>query len=51
MKEVTTTRFAVVLSSDDPQFSQERARELLEASGCEDIRPLQEEVEEEGSLI
>ena len=51
MKEVTTTRYAVVLSSDDPQFSEDKARELLAEGGCEDIRPLEEDVEEEGSLI
>ena len=50
MKDVTTTRFAVVLGADDPQYSEDRAKGLLEESGCEDIRALYENVEEDDSL-
>ena len=40
MAEVPTRRFAVVLSAQDATFSPEGARELLLATGCEDVRDL-----------
>jgi hypothetical protein len=51
MKEVTTSRFGVVLSSDDPQFTEDGARQLLEATGSQDVRPLLERVEEDDTLL
>ncbi len=42
MKEVTTTRLAVVLDGTDPSFSEEAARALLEETGCKDIRVVYE---------
>ncbi|MDJ0522589.1 MAG: DUF3341 domain-containing protein [Planctomycetota bacterium] len=47
MAEVTTTRHGVVLNADDPKFDEESARALLEEAGCDDIRLLYENVEEE----
>ena len=46
MKEVTTTRFAVVLDAVDPRFSEDGARRLLEEAGCTDIRPVVEHPED-----
>jgi hypothetical protein len=51
MHEVTSNRFAVVLEAADENYSEERASELLAQAGCQDIRPLVEEVEEEGSFL
>ena len=47
MGEVTSRRFAVVLRADDESFADDRARALLAASGCRDIRPLVEIQEED----
>jgi hypothetical protein len=43
MPEVTSRRFAIVLEAGDPAYADWRARALLEAAGCRDIRPLVEE--------
>ncbi len=51
MKEVTSTRFAVVLDSEDSNFTEEKAQKLLEETGCKDIRPLHQIVDVEGGLI
>ena len=51
MAEVTTTRFGIVLGADDDKFSADGARKLLEATGCEDVRPLYEDVEEDEALL
>ena len=40
MAEVTSRRFALVLSADDAQFSQQSARALLHEAGCQDVREL-----------
>ena len=42
MHEVTSHRFAVVLSAQDQAFSEQRARELLQEAGCADVRELLE---------
>ncbi|MHC5010156.1 MAG: DUF3341 domain-containing protein [Planctomycetota bacterium] len=47
MAEVTTSRFAVILDARDSRFDEVKSRSLLEATGCEDIRPVFE-LEEEG---
>ena len=51
MADVTGSRFAIVLLAADPAYSEEKARQLLEAADCRDIRPLVEFEEEDGSLI
>ena len=52
MRDVTTHRFGLVLSSEDPQFKNEAsARALLEETGCQDIRPLIERLEEGDALL
>ncbi|MDF1564064.1 MAG: DUF3341 domain-containing protein [Deltaproteobacteria bacterium] len=47
---VSSDRFAVVLHADDPSYDEARARELLERSGCEDVRPLVERQDDEPLL-
>jgi hypothetical protein len=47
MAEVTTHRYGIVLGADDERFSEADARALLESTGCRDVRPLHEFVEEE----
>jgi hypothetical protein len=47
MVDVTTTRHGVVLNADDPKFSLDDARDLLESTGCADVRPLYEHLTEE----
>jgi hypothetical protein len=51
MKEVTADRFAVVLESVDPAYSDADAKALLESTGCRDIRPLTELEEEDEAII
>ena len=51
MQDVTTRRFGLVLSSDDPQFNEASARAQLEGTGCQDIRPLIERLEEGDALL
>ena len=52
MQEVTSHRFGLVLSSEDPQFKSEAsARALLEGTDCKDIRPLIERLEEGDALL
>jgi len=51
MAEVTTHRFAVVLEAGDRLFTERSARELLEASGCTDIRPVFEDEEEDEAFL
>ena len=46
MAEVTTTRFAVGLMATDPKFDWDGAEALLEEQGCEDLRPLFEDVDD-----
>lgn len=40
MREVTTTRFGIVLKAEDARFSWTEAQRLLAEAGCTDIRPL-----------
>ena len=47
MGEVTRDRFAVVLEANDKRFNETEARALLEETGCQDIRPLYEDANEE----
>ena len=51
MPEITCDRFAIVLESRDGAYSEPAARQLLESSGCGDIRPLVEHGEEDDGLI
>jgi hypothetical protein len=51
MAELTSNRFAVVVGSADQLFSRESAEDLLEQTGCEDIRPLYELEEGEGWVL
>ncbi len=52
MQEVTSSRYAVVLGTDGARFSRETAADLLEKSGCRDIRPVFElEEVKDGSLL
>ena len=46
MEEITRDRFAVVLEARDPRFEEAQARQLLEKTGCADIRPLYESTKE-----
>jgi len=46
MGEIVRDRFAVVLESPDWEGDEKRLRKLLEKTGCRDIRPLAENVEE-----
>lgn len=46
MDLATSDRFLIVIDGEDPQYTPERTRVLLEKSGCRDIRPLLEELEE-----
>ncbi len=50
MREVTGSRFAVVLFADDRNYAEAKARALLADAGCADIRPLVELAEEESKL-
>ncbi len=47
MELVTRDKYAVVLESQDPQFEEQSARNLLAQAGCEDIRRLLEPEQEE----
>jgi hypothetical protein len=51
MKETICDRFAITLMSCEKGLSEERMRDLLEKSGCKDIRPLMEDEDEGTSLI
>lgn len=52
MQEVTGSRYAVALGTDDAFFSREKATDLLEKAGCRDIRPLFELMEtKDGTLL
>lgn len=51
MAEVVTNRFGLVLSAEDPNYREEAARSLLASTGCDDIRPLVERVEEDDALL
>jgi hypothetical protein len=51
MRDVTSNRFAIVLESADPVFSETGAKTLLESTGCGDIRPLVEFEEEDDAII
>lgn len=51
MGEVTTTRFGLVLSSEDSRYTEASARALLAQTGCQDIRTLVERVEEDDALL
>ncbi len=51
MQEVTTHRFGIVLSAEDSRYDEQGARDLLAETGCEDIRPLVEIVEEDESIL
>ena len=51
MGEVTGDRFAIVLEARDQAYTEPAARQLLESSGCSDIRPLQVFEEEDDELI
>jgi membrane protein implicated in regulation of membrane protease activity len=51
MPEIMCDRFAIVLETEDGGPPVERLREMLIASGCEDIRPLEEIVDEDDSII
>ncbi len=50
MAEVTSHRFAVVLSRSDTVYSAESAARLLAGAGCQDIRPLYEYQDDGGIL-
>ncbi len=45
MVDVTSRRYAVVLSERDELFSEAAATKLLAEAGCNDVRPLHERVE------
>lgn len=49
MELVTSDHFAIVLDADDPNYTEEKAKKLLEDGGCKEVRPLYEE-EDEGGL-
>lgn len=52
MGEITLkNRFAIVLGVEDTNFSEEKAKELLNETGCKDIRPLYERDEEDDSIL
>lgn len=51
MKEITRDRFAVVLDAADTNYSEDKARSLLESTGCRDIRPLVELEEEDHAIV
>jgi len=51
MQAITCDRFAIVLESRDGAYSEPAARQLLEATGCQDIRPLVEHEEEDDGVI
>lgn len=46
MREITSDRFALVISADDPKYREPDARRLLEESGCRDVRALVELVDD-----
>jgi hypothetical protein len=50
MREVTGTRFAVVIRTED-EGAMEKARTLLNAAGCDDVRPLFERFESESEEL
>ena len=51
MEAVTTTRYGVVLESEDALFTVDGARALLEETGCKDVRPLYEFVETNEGIV
>lgn len=51
MADVTSNRFAVVLSADDEKYDEDAAKGLLADAGCEDIRPLVERDEEDEAFL
>lgn len=46
MVEITSSRFALVLSAKDALYDTEKARGLLTEAGCEDVRDLFEDVDD-----
>jgi membrane protein implicated in regulation of membrane protease activity len=51
MRDVMCDRFAIVLEIEEGGPPAERLREILTATGCKDIRPLEETVDEDDSII
>jgi len=51
MPSVTSNRFAIVLEAADKAYAEPTARQLLEATGCSEIRPLLVREEEDDGLI
>lgn len=51
MKDITCDRFAIVLEADDENYADDKARVLLEQTGCQDIRLLVEFEEQDDSII
>jgi len=51
MREVISDRFAITLEATGEDQTDEKLRELLEGTGCQDIRPLVEQVDEDGAII
>ena len=51
MPEILCDRFAITLTSCEAGLTEEQMRGLLEKSGCKDIRPLMETVDEGTALI
>ena len=50
MAEITADRFAIVIDAADTGYDEEKCRKLLADAGCEDIRPLVENLEDEVTL-
>ncbi len=51
MREITCDRFVIVLDADDENGPDGSLRAILEKTGCQDIRPLVEFEEQDGSII
>jgi hypothetical protein len=51
MGHITCDRFAIVLEAADEKYSEDKARALLEGTGCQDIRPMVEYEQEDNAII
>lgn len=51
MADVMCDKFALVINAEDDKYKEEATKRLLEKAGCSDVRPLMENVEEDGGLV
>ena len=51
MREIICDRFAIALEASDEEETDEKLKEMLQDTGCQDIRPLVELADKEGLVL